>query len=311
MALSSGVTGEQHELRWGEHAAVVVQLGGGLRRYTCRGRDVVDGYDAEVLPDAGRGQLLVPWPNRIRDGRYRWAGTERQLALTEPEAGNAIHGLVRWLPFSLRRREDWAVTLGATLWPQPGYPHRLDVQVDYALGGDGLTVVVTGRNDGAEPAPYAAGQHPYVTVGTGLVDEAVLTVPAERWLRTDERSTPLAECAVAESRFDFREPRRIGADALDVAFRTLRRDQTGRAVTRLEHPSGDRTVHVWVDSSADCLQVYTGDSVSEPGRRRRGVAIEAMSAPPDAFRSGQGLATLLPGQTHRLRWGISPGPPDR
>ncbi|HEX6921955.1 MAG TPA: galactose mutarotase, partial [Actinomycetes bacterium] len=76
-------TGEQHVLHNGDQRAVVVEVGGGLREYVVAGRPVVDGYDASARVDGGRGQLLVPWPNRVRDGRYRWASQDLQLPLTE------------------------------------------------------------------------------------------------------------------------------------------------------------------------------------------------------------------------------------
>ena len=173
--MQASATGQQHELRSGQHVAVVVETGGGLRRYAYAGREVVDGYPADALPDAARGQLLVPWPNRVRDGRYRWDGVDQQLALTEPGACNAIHGLVRTLPFAVRARDDATVTLGATLLPQRGYPHRLDVAVTYALAADGLAVTVSARNTGETDAPYAVGQHPYISVGTA--DAKAITRP--------------------------------------------------------------------------------------------------------------------------------------
>ena len=304
--MQASATGQQHELRSGQHVAVVVETGGGLRRYAYAGREVVDGYPAESLPDAARGQLLVPWPNRVRDGRYRWDGVDQQLALTEPGACNAIHGLVRTLPFAVRARDDATVTLGATLLPQRGYPHRLDVAVTYALAADGLAVTVSARNTGETDAPYAVGQHPYISVGTEYVDDAVLTLPTRHWLRTDGRGLPVGRAAVTGSPFDFRNPRRLGATPIDTAFGGLMRDPSGRAITRLANPEDGFTVDVWAGTAASHLQVFTGDTLADPDRRRRGLAVEPMSAPPDAFRSGEGLVRLQPGRTHRFGWGITP-----
>jgi len=53
----------------------VVEAGGGLRAYQVAGADVVDGYAEEELCPAGRGQILAPWPHRIRDGRYDFSGS--------------------------------------------------------------------------------------------------------------------------------------------------------------------------------------------------------------------------------------------
>ena len=176
-----------------------MQVGGGLRSYDVSGRPVLEGFPALARPDGGRGQLLVPWPNRIRDGSYRWADTEHQLAHSEVDKHNAIHGLLRWVGWSLLERTDSRVTVAAELWPQPGYPFRIDVSAAYQLTDEGLSVTITARNQGSEPAPYGVGQHPYLTVGTDRVDDVVLTVPADSWVRCDDRGLPVAIEPVALS----------------------------------------------------------------------------------------------------------------
>ncbi|MFF3458872.1 gluconokinase, GntK/IdnK-type [Streptomyces sp. NPDC002730] len=299
-------TGEQWQLRHAEQTAVVIQLGGALRHYEVDGRPLLDGFTADARITGGRGQLLVPWPNRVGGGRYHFNGQDLQLPLTEPENHNAIHGLLRWTPWELLARSDDGVRVGTTLFPQPGYPFLLEVVAEYRLGPQGLEVTVTATNVGDTAAPYGAGQHPYLTVGTDLVDTALLTVPARYRLRTDEQSLPVGREPVEGTAYDFRVARPIGEQQLDTAFTGLDRDPSGRAVVRLAHPSGLRGIDVRLDEGTRYVQVYTGDTLSEPGWRRRGLAVEAMSCPADAFRSGTDLTTLEPGASHVLRWGLGP-----
>ncbi|MBX9421392.1 gluconokinase, GntK/IdnK-type [Streptomyces lateritius] len=303
---SPGPTGASWRLVHGAQSAVVVQLGGALSAYAVDGRPLLDGSSPGSAVTGGRGQLLVPWPNRVRDGRYDFGGRSLQLPLTEVEKSTAIHGLLRWTLWEPLARADDAVTLGTTLCPQPGYPFLLDVRVAYRLGPEGLGVAVHTTCTGTEPAPYGVGQHPYLTVGTDLVDSAVLTVPARYVLRTDERGLPTGRRPVDGGPYDFRAARPIGDRRLDTAFTGLDRGPDGRAVVRLAHPSGLRGVDLWLGEGTRCVQVYTGDTLAEPERRRRGVAVEPMSCPPDAFRSGTDLVVLEPGETHVLRWGLSP-----
>ncbi|HEX5428770.1 MAG TPA: galactose mutarotase, partial [Pedococcus sp.] len=96
-------SGEQWTIRHGRQEATVVQVGGGLRTYTVDGADVLAGYAPDEMAASGRGQLLMPWPNRIRDGKYRFEGKERQLSITEVPLHNASHGLVRWAQWELVR----------------------------------------------------------------------------------------------------------------------------------------------------------------------------------------------------------------
>ncbi|MGW2564471.1 aldose epimerase family protein [Streptomyces sp. NPDC001514] len=305
---SSYSTGEQWELRHGSHTAVVAQLGSALRHYSVGGRPVLDGFDADATITGGRGQLLVPWPNRVGGGRYTWNGRDLQLPLNEPAKNNAIHGLLRWTPWNLLDHEEKVVRTGTTLFPQPGYPFRLQLTAEYRLGPEGLAVTVTATNLGETVAPYGAGQHPYLTVGTDLVDEAVLTVPARQWLPTDEQGLPVGSEPVEGTPYDFRTPRPIGDQALDTAFAGLDRDPSGRVVVRLAHPSGHQGIDAWLGEGAEYVQVFTGDTLPE-AERRRSIAVEAMSCPPDAFRSGTAVAALAPGSRHVLRWGLTPWGP--
>ncbi|WP_405788792.1 aldose 1-epimerase family protein [Streptomyces sp. NBC_00029] len=297
-------TGRQLTLRHGRQRAVVVELGAALRSYAVGERAVIDGFAEQGPITGGRGQLLVPWPNRIGDGRYSWAGHDQELPLTEPAGGNAIHGLLRWVAWQVVEASESRAVLEVPLWPQPGYPFHLHVRAEYALGERGLEVAVTARNLDASAAPYGFGQHPYVTAGTAVVDPAVLTVPARTWLRTDERGLPVAAEPVDGTEYDLRTPRAVGALRLDTPFGDLDRDADGRAVVRLAHPSGGYGTDVWLGEGADYVQLYTGDTLP-PGERRRAIAVEPMTCPPDAFRSGTGLIALAPGEEHTVRWGIT------
>jgi aldose 1-epimerase len=296
-------TGEQIELRHGDQTAVVVRVGGGLRTYDVAGRAVLDGFDAAARIDGSRGQVLAPWPNRVRDGRYEWAGETQQLALSEARTRNAIHGLVRWSEWSVT---DWLpsrVTVSSRVWPQTGYPFLLDVSATYVLDDEGMSVTLTGSNAGDEVLPYGVGQHPYITAGTELVDDAVLTLPAEQWLPCDDRGLPTSTEPVEGTAFDFRSGRRIGDTVLDNPFAALTRDGAGRVVVRLARADGTHGVDLWCGEGADYLQVFSGETLTAP-RQRRGLAVEPMSCLPDAFNSGVGLVRLEPGESHTLQWGL-------
>jgi aldose 1-epimerase len=298
-------TGAQFEITHGNQRAVVTEVGATLRAYEAGGAPVIDGFGVEELSSAGRGQVLAPWPNRLEDGRYSYGGIDGAAALDEPEHGNAIHGLLRWRSWTLADRADDAVMMRCVLHPQPGYPWVLDVGVRYSLGSDGLTVEADATNHSAEPAPFGIGFHPYVTVGTERIDDAHLTVPAGEHLAADDRGLPTGRHAVIGSELDFLAPRQLGATQLDTAFTTLVRDDGGRAVAVLETPDQGRAVRVWVDKAFRYLMVYTGDTLEPASRRRGGVAIEPMTCPPNAFRTGVDLIELEPGGSWRGRWGIS------
>jgi galactose mutarotase-like enzyme len=296
-------SGEQHDIRHGEQVVVITEVGATLRAYAVGGVDVLDGFGADEPASAGRGQVLAPWPNRLDGGRYAFGGIEGRAAIDEPERGNAIHGLVRWIPWRVRSKVDDAVFLGCVLHPQPAYPWRLELGVDYRLGADGLTVVASATNASDVPAPFGIGFHPYVTVGTP-VDAARLTLPASRRLVTDDQTLPVGEEEVAGTEFDFRTAREVGSTQLDTCFTGLARESDGRLRVRVE--SGDRIVELWADEAFGYLQVYTGDTLEPASRRRQGIAIEPMTCPPNAFATGTDVIALEPGAMWSGHWGIAP-----
>jgi aldose 1-epimerase len=301
-------TGEQWTIRSGDLEVVVVEVGGGLRSFTEAGRDVLWGFGEQEECKAGRGQLLMPWPNRITDGRYERDGRAQQLALTEPARHNAIHGLVRWATWGVLEHAEDSITVGHRLHPQQGWSWTLELTVTYRLDEQGLTVRPHARNIGAGDAPFGFGVHPYLTAGEARVDELELTVPAASLMKVDpERLLPMGMQAVDGRPYDWRDGGVVGDAQLDTAFTDLAPDADGRWRVRLRHPASGRTTTMWADAAVyPWLQVFTGDALPEPLRRTSGVAVEPMTCPPDAFRSGQDLVVLSPGEEFEGLWGISP-----
>jgi aldose 1-epimerase len=299
----SAPSGEQFELVRDEQRATIVEVGGGVREYTCAQRPVLDPYPLEAICDGAHGAPLIPWPNRLADGRYRFEGLDYQLALSEPEAHNAIHGLLRWRLWHALEREPERVVMATRLLPLPGYPFALDVRVAYELGADGLTVATSAVNIGARPCPFGAGQHPYLSPGSTSIDECELQLPVRTRILTDQqRHLPSGREPVEGTHFDFREPRRLGEQRLDAAFTDLLRGGDGLALTRLAAPDGS-CVELWMDERYSFLEVFTGDTLA-PARRRRGLALEPMTCAPNAFQSGEGLIRLQPGESLTARWGV-------
>ena len=295
-------SGEQIEIRAGSHRVVIVEVGAGIRSYTVGDRNVLDGYDERELATAGRGQVLIPWPNRLEAGSYDFGGATHQLPLTEPEAHNAIHGLVRWVPWAVVERDEDRVVLGYSLYPQPGYPFSVELRIEYAVSHTGLRVTTSATNVGPRACPYGSGAHPYLTLGTPSVDTLVLHAPGRTVFHFDDHGLPLREEPVDGTEYDFRTARAIGATKLDNAYTDLERDSDGVACVELRRPDGGASVSLWVDETYPYLQLFTGDPL--PSVNRRSLAVEPMTCAPNAFRTGEGLLVLEPGAVTTSSWGI-------
>ena len=196
------------------------------------------------------------------------------------------------------------IVMKHVIHPQPGYPFTLALDVDYSLGQAGLSVQTTARNLGAEACPYGCGQHPYLTVGTATVDSNELRAPGGEVLFSDERGIPTGSEPVDGTEFDLRAGRTIGATKLDNAFTNLERGEDGRARVVLRDPDGGRAITLWMDESYRYVMLFTGDT--RPDVNRRSLAVEPMTCPPNAFRTGESVIRLEPGQSITTVWGITP-----
>ena len=294
-------TGEQFEIRAGDVHAIVTEVGAGLRALRHGDRHLIETFPEDARPARGMGAVLVPWPNRTAHGRWQWNGGEQQLALTEPEAGNAIHGLLRHVVYQVGERAEDAITLVAVIPPQPGWPVALATGIRYAVDGAGLTVTHTVRNVGTEPVPFGVGAHPYIRVGDTPTDDCTLQLAATTALPL-QGGIPTGPAEPVAGDTDFRDGRALAGVMLDDAFGgCVPADGDDLVRHRLLGPDGG--LEVWAEPAFGWVQVFTPDD--HPGRGRA-VAVEPMTCPPDALNSGTDLITLAPEQSWQGSWGLRP-----
>jgi aldose 1-epimerase len=245
--------------------------------------------------------VLVPWPNRVRDGRWTYEGRTLQLDITEPSLGNALHGLLRNAPYQLVERGEDAICLRAQVFPQNGYPFRLDTQVCYTLVADGMQITHTVRNVGTSCAPVAVGAHPFLALGDVPTDTLTLTVSADHHIDVDDRLNPVGVTPVQGTEWDLRRGRLVAKLNLDDAWSGLATD--GGSTHWLSAPDG-RAVSLWADEQFGYVHVFITRDFPRQGEMTTAVAIEPMTAPADAFNSGEGLRWIEPGRSWSVSWGI-------
>jgi aldose 1-epimerase len=302
-SVAPALSGTQWSIEADGHRATVVEVGGVIREYVVGERPVLDGFGTDELSPGSAGHILAPWPNRIRDGQYTFEGTDYQLALTEPDRHNAIHGLTNWVRWHLVERSPDSVTVGYDVPPQVGYPWLLELRTTWTVSADGLRCDQTATNASAGNVPFGYSVHPYLQLPGVAVDDTLLRVPGRVRVLTDARLLPIGAVKVAGTEYDFTEPRRLGDLVLDTAFGDVDRDPDGGSSVTIAAPDGSASVTVWADQNFSWWQVFSGDTLHGE-RHRRSFAIEPMTCPPDAFRSGRDLITLSPGQTWQASWGV-------
>jgi aldose 1-epimerase len=297
----SSPAGQAVVLRSGEYEAEVVEVGGGIRTLRKGSEDVVAGYGADEMSTGGRGQILLPWPNRIEDGSYEFDGRVHQLGLSEAPSRNAIHGLTRWVNWQLASESATHAAWTYRLHPQSGYPFLLDLSIDYTLSDSGLRVDISATNAGEGPTPYGHGSHPYLTVGR-RIDDCELTLPATSRCDVDDRGLPGAPEPVVDGPYDFTSARLIADTVFDNPFTGLREDGAPTAVI-LRDPGSGRTATLTADAAYPWLQVYSGETLSSGAREA--LAVEPMTCPPNAFRSRVDLIVLEAGESHTAGFTIA------
>lgn len=308
-------TGEQFELvlsRGGRRSrAIITEVAAALRVLEVDGVEIVDAHPEDTTPPYGSGIVLAPWPNRIRDGVWLLDGRPQQLDLTEPDKNNAIHGLLRSMPYRVGAREAHAITLEATIYPQHGYPFILDTSVRYELVADGIVVTHGFRNASAAPAPIAVGAHPFFRVGDTPIGDLTLTIAAATRFVADDRLNPVDEVPVDGTGFDLREGAKVGGLDLDTAFGGVLHGDDGIARHRLTAPDGS-CIEVWQGNDFGYVQAFTPHTYprpteADPDALGQAVAIEPMTAPPNAFNSGLGVRWLQRGESWSGSWGVTYG----
>ncbi|WP_280461802.1 aldose 1-epimerase family protein [Nocardia carnea] len=292
-------TGRSLVLAAGDVRAEIGTVAAVLRGLTVGGIAVTEPLPAGAAPPMAAGIVLAPWPNRVRDAVWMLDGRPQQLDITEVARSNAIHGLLRNTDYEVRAQAPDSVTLGALIPPQHGWPFLLDTWVRYELRTDGMTVTHGVINHSDRPAPYAVGAHPYFRVGAVPVEELVLTVAASTYYEVDARMNPVAEHPVEGTPYDLRAGAALAGLTLDTPFGGV----VAGVAARLTAPDGAQ-VELLVDAGWRYLQVFTAKEFPRAAGTGLAVALEPMTAAPDALNSGDGVRVLEPGEIWEGRWAV-------
>lgn len=270
---------------------------------------LITGYEGASAKLGGQGDLLIPFPGRIKNGQFQFDGADYQLERNDKDGPNAIHGYMRTMIWEITSQTECAIALSAIL-PQgshSGYPWSLEAAVTYTLGEQGFrcSLAVTNRSETA--APVAAGFHPYFTPGCpeGFIDSWELRLPYLHYLEFENLIPTGKALPVEDSEFDFGEPHTIGDTRFNTCFLNPLRDDDGLVRIKLRDPASNSGIEVWADGALDYIVVYSGDPLP-PSHRRRSLAIEPMTCSADGFNHPEwGLIRLEPGKTTTSAWGVT------
>lgn len=263
--------------------------------------EVVSDWTAEGSSNPRfRGALLLPWPNRVAGAAYPFGGKDHQLAVSEPERGHALHGLLARVPFAVLRRRTGERGCSLTLQhvyrgTDPGFPFPFRAHVTWNLAPHELSLSIDVANTGTGSMPFGFGWHPYFSLG-GPVDAQHLHIMADAKYQADDRMIPTGEVPI-EPHLDFAKP--IGERCFDTVYRV--KSGAGRVHTQLWQPESRIGIEVWQETGRGKLNhlcVYVPPD-------RQSIALEPMSCAVDAFNSGDGLCVLARNRHFRASMGVT------
>jgi aldose 1-epimerase len=253
--------------------------------------------------------ILFPFPNRTREGKYRFQGNDYQLDVNFKD-GHAIHGLVCVLEWNLvetgadESRGAWATGTIRTdehSEVMRQYPFSCELCVTYSLKDESLTLDAQIINTGDTPLPMGFGIHPWFNAPLGEQgsrDDCELHLPSSgRWkLESDEQLLPTGEIVPLNDGHDFSRPRALKQQFLDDVFTRLQYED-GQHITTFCDPQNrlhlevrasqnfrEHVVYAPLDRGVICLEPYTGTTnfvnLAEQGVDAGLIAL----APQDAWR---------------------------
>lgn len=275
----------------GDYRAELSTLGAGLKSLTYQGKPLVEGYPDGEIPPLTTGLVLAPWPNRTADGRFGFDGATHQLEITEPERNNAIHGLVLGKVWEVTGHEPGQVELHITIEPAPGWPWPIELSATYRLTDEGLVATFDAETAEARPVPFAFGWHTYLQAQGAHVDSCRLTMAVDKHLPLEpRRNLPQGEATCDETTAALQEGIAMAGRVFDDCF-----GSAGASRTLLVDAYGNGTEMTCSDNLR-WFQVFTPDDTIDvpfPGKERgRALAVEPMSAPPNALASGTDIVDL-------------------
>ena len=258
--------------------ATVDLAGGGIRELVLENESLIkpstDGFKTH-----GGIAILAPFANRIRSGNYSFMG--RDYVLPVNSEGNAIHGFAKDSTFSPAKVEDSYCRIRTDM-TGAGYPWTIRLEVTYEIMKDRFKCSAVAKNRSSSPAPFQIGFHPYFTF-------------SDYWSLSSDLPGALLEY---KDRF-FPD----GSSMVIDPF-LLESASAGNLDNTFMH-SGALTFtterrKVLIDrKNFNYLVLYNG-----PYSEGISVAVEPMSAPPDAFNNEIGLVTIMPGSSFRASFSI-------
>lgn len=245
---------------------------------------------------------LVPFPNRVKHGRYQFEGKTYQLPINHQSEGHAIHGFVYDKPFSIVSTKKEAANSGKVIfcYQYHGqfayYPFPFMLAISYQLQSiyskyiDTLQVTASLTNIGTGNMPVGIGWHPYFMLpGATTANQYRLHLPKAKQIIV-ENMIPTGALAETAS---FNGP--VNNTHFDTGFKLLNEKEINSSIS---YGNSQLVLKQHFTQQHTYLQVFVPP-------KRHAIALEPMSCAANSFNNNMGLKVLPPEGTFQLICSLS------
>ena len=292
-----------------ETISIIPEYGGNVAEIVLNNKgnnySILDGASDDsdfikYMKNTYRGAKLIPFPNRIQNGKYSFEETEYQFPINEMDKNHRIHGFLYDKKLDIIEKtlqeEQASLRLGYNYKGDvEGYPFLFNLQVTYSLSKeDGFKCTTEINNVDNREIPIGDGWHPYFTTGC-KIDDLFLELPTGNMIELDTNMIPTGEMVSFDS---FSTPSKIGNMKFDTTIYLGNRVE--KVSTYIYDTEADVKINIWQDTgkkSYKYLQIYIPP-------HRRSIAVEPITCNVNAFNNNDGLIILKPGESFKASYGV-------
>ena len=220
---------------------------------------------------------LVPYANRIANGKFKWLGFTCQLPLNFGDHPHSIHGIGWQRPWKVEGAGPGNARLSLVHDGTGGWPFRFSAEQYFEFGPDSLRIELRVTNRHTEPAPAGLGLHPYFRRPVG----ATLRFSAETIWLNDRNALPIGQSPIPDG-LNHRGGLEVGSARLDNCF--------GGWDGRAEIGLGPVALTIEASAAFKHVQVYTPEGEDF-------FCVEPVTHRPDAINTPNAMTALPPGGT--------------
>lgn len=231
---------------------------------------------------------LIPYSNRIRDGRFTFENQHYQL---ENADKHSIHGALRNLPWRIVEQDAQRVVAeyDTTIDGDVNWPWPIKATITYALTANELVSQISLRNLGETNMPAGMGWHPYFCRIINGASPTLQMPVKSMYVDTNGDCLPVGEPVALSQELNFTEAKPLNpAQRIDHCFGGLNGTST------ITWPDAGITLHMHASDNCTHAVLYNPD---EPF-----FALEPVTNANDAFNLETqgikaGVTSLAPGES--------------